>query len=159
MVSLPYGTPPEEVSQMQHDLPTAVTAELSLRMVVDADRTVEVPCTMEYRADEPYAVYATFHTGVADIGWVFARDLLVEGMQRPSGDGDIVISPEWHGRVPQVVLALNSPSGLAVMECDRSHIEVFLRHTYGIVAVGEESASLDVDGCIEAILREGVQEV
>ena len=64
---------------MQSHLPTAVTAELSLRMVVDSDRTIEVPCSLEYRADEPYAIRATFRTGPADIEWMFARDLLLEG--------------------------------------------------------------------------------
>jgi hypothetical protein len=139
---------------MPSHLPTAVTAELSLRMVVDSDRTVEVPCSLEYRAEEPYAVRATFRTGVADIEWMFARDLMLEGLQRPSGEGDIVIWPENHGRIPLILLALNSPSGQAVLECDRAHIELFLRRTFDIVPVGEESTTIDLDGCIQALLSE-----
>lgn len=145
---------------MQSHLPTAVTAELSLRMVVDSDRTVEVPCALEYRAEEPYAVRATFRTGVADIEWMFSRELMLEGLQRPSGEGDVVIWPENHGPAPLILLALNSPSGQAVMECDRPHIELFLRRSFDIVAVGEESSVIDIDACIDAILgEEGLTEV
>lgn len=144
---------------MSRSIPTAVTAELSLRMVVDSDRTVEVPCEFEYRSDEPYAVRATFRTGAADIEWMFARDLLLEGLQKPSGEGDVVIWPENHGDEPLVLLALNSPSGQAVLECDRAHVEHFVRRTFDIVSVGEESTTVDVDRCIHQILGEGLKEV
>jgi hypothetical protein len=142
---------------MQSNLPTAVTAELSLRMVVDSDRTVEVPCSLEYCLEEPYAIRATFRTGLADIEWMFARDLLLEGLQRPSGEGDIVIWPEHQGATPLVLLALNSPSGQAVLECDRPHMELFLRRTFDIVPLGHEPASVGIDAAIDAILREGTE--
>lgn len=144
---------------MQSNLPTAVTAELSLRMVVDSDRTIDVPCSFEYCIEDPYAVRATFRTGLADIEWMFGRDLVLEGLQRPSGEGDVVIWPEFQGSTPLVLIALSSPSGQAVLECDRAHIELFLRRTFDIVPVGQESATVDIDGTIDAILREGVSEV
>lgn len=144
---------------MFRSIPTAVTAELSMRMVVDSDRTIDVPCELEYRSDEPYAVRATFRTGAADIEWMFARDLILEGMQRPSGEGDIVIWPENHGAQPLILLALNSPTGQAVLEADRPHIEHFVRRTFDIVAVGDEGTTVDVDRCIERILSEGIKEV
>lgn len=144
---------------MSRSIPTAVTAELTLRMVVDSERTIEVPCEWEYRSDEPYAVRATFRTGAADIEWMFARDLILEGMQRPSGEGDIVIWPEHHGSVPLILLALNSPTGQAVLECDRDHLEQFMRCTFDIVAVGEEGDSLDIDRTIHLILGGGLTEV
>ena len=136
--------------------PTAVTAELSLRMVVDSDRTVAVPCSLEYRAEEPYAIRATFRTGITDIEWMFARDLLLEGLQRPSGEGDVVMWPERHDDVPLLLIALNSPSGQAVLECDSAHVELFMRRTFQIVPIGEETASMDIDGTIAAILRDGL---
>ena len=144
---------------MQGNLPTAVTAELFLRMAVDSDRTVEVPCSLEYRAEEPYAVRATFRTGPADIEWLFARDLLIEGLDRPAGEGDVVIWPEFSGSVPLVLMALSSPSGQAVLEADRPLVEAFLERTLDIVAAGAESEAVDVDGWITAILGEGVSEV
>jgi hypothetical protein len=144
---------------MQGNLPTAVTAELSLRMVVDSDATIEVPCSLEYRAEEPYAVRATFRTGVADIEWMFGRDLLLEGLQRPSGEGDVVVWPEHTGDSPLILMALNSPSGQAVLECDRPHVELFLRRTFEVVPLGAETLTTDVDGWITGILGEGLTEV
>lgn len=143
---------------MFRSIPTAVTAELSLRMVLDSDRTIEVPCELEYRSDEPYAVRATFRTGAADIEWMFARDLILEGMQRPSGEGDVVIWPEHHGPSPLVLLALNSPTGQAVLECERAHLEHFVRRTFDIVPVGDEGQTVGVDEAIERILGEGIKE-
>ena len=139
---------------MEHH-PTAVTAELSLRMVVDSDRTVVVPCSLEYRSEEPYAIRATFRTGITDIEWMFARDLLLEGLQRPSGEGDVVMWPERH-QVALLLIALNSPSGQAVLECESAHVEHFLRRTFEMVPLGMESASMDIDGAIAAILRDGL---
>ena len=144
---------------MQTNRPTAVTAELSMRMVVDSDRSIEVPCSLEYRAEEPFAIRATFSTGVAEIEWMFSRDLILEGLQRPSGEGDIVIWPEAARNRSLVLLALSSPSGQAVLECDRSHVELFLRRTFQIVPLGEEGAALDVEGWIAGILGEGLTEV
>lgn len=145
-----------EVITMPSQLPTAVTAELALRMVLDSDRTVAVPCSLEYRVEEPYAVRAIFRTGITDIEWMFARDLLLEGLQKPSGEGDVVMWPESHDDSPLLLIALNSPSGQAVLECDRAHVEHFLRRTFELVPVGEESATMDIDACIAAILREGL---
>jgi hypothetical protein len=138
-------------------LPMAVTAELSMSLLLDGDRTVEVPCTMEYRADEPYAIHATFRTGPTDIEWVFGRDLVVEGLQRFSGEGDIVIRPVPHGRIPLVEIVLNSPSGRAELYAERAGLEHFLRRTYDIVAVGEEPTLLDIDNVIARILSEGTE--
>lgn len=139
--------------------PTAVTVELYMRMVVDSDRTVDVPCSLEYRVDEPFAVRATFDTGAASIEWMFARDLLVEGLRRPSGEGDVIIWPEHMGRSPMILMALSSPSGQAVLEADRVVMEAFLARTFELVPEGSESASVDIDNWIDAILGEGLTEV
>lgn len=144
---------------MIDDAPTAVSAEISLRMVVDLDRTIDVPCSLEYRSEEPYAVYATFRTGVADIEWTFARDLLKEGLARPAGEGDVVVWPEHSGPKPLLLVALNSPSGQAVLEADRDLIETFLARTYDLVPSGRETMEVDVDRWIAQILGEGLREV
>lgn len=144
---------------MSDTTPSAVTAEIFLRMVVDDERSIDVPCSLEYRAEEPYAVRATFRTGAADIEWTFARDLISEGMTRPAGEGDVVVWTEIAGPKPLVVLALNSPSGQAVLEVDRSVIEVFLARTYDIVPAGSETMELLVDSWIAQILSEGIREV
>ncbi len=149
----------KKVEDMASNLPTAVTAELFLQMVVDLDRTVGIACALEYRAEEPYAVRATFRTSQADIEWMFARELLAEGLSKPAGEGDVVVCPEYSGSQPLVLIALNSPTGQAFLEADRSEIVQFLDRTYDIVPVGAESEALDLDSWIAAILGEGLTEV
>jgi hypothetical protein len=143
---------------MTNALPTAVSAEITMRMVVDLDRSIEVPCSLEYRAEEPYAVFATFRTGMADIEWTFARDLIRDGLKRPAGEGDVVMWTEFSGPIPLFLVALNSPSGQALLEADAHLIEAFLNRTYDIVPAGTESMEIDVDRWISQILGEGVNE-
>lgn len=143
---------------MSETTPSAVTAEIFLRMVVDSDTTIDVPCSLDYRAEEPYAVRATFRTGAADIEWTFARDLMSEGLTRPAGEGDVVIWTESTGPKPLMLVALNSPSGQAVLEADKSVMEVFLARTYDIVPAGSESMEVLVDSWISQILSEGIRE-
>jgi hypothetical protein len=143
---------------MTNALPSAVSAEITLRLVVDLDRSIEVPCSLEYRAEEPYAVFATFQTGMADIEWTFARDLIADGLRRPSGEGDVVVWPEFSGPTPVVLVALNSPSGQALLEADSHLVEAFLDRTYDLVPHGSESMQLNVDRWIAQILGEGVNE-
>src|SRR5690349_12653864 len=57
-----------------------VSNELSFRIVVD----------LEYDPSDPYAVRFTFHLpGDAPVTWVFARELLLDGISRPTGEGDV----------------------------------------------------------------------
>lgn len=141
---------------MRGSLPTAIAAELTLRLVVDGDSTVAVPCVFQYVAEDPFAVHTTFRTGFAEIRWTFSREILIEGMQRPSGLGDVVVWPETDGDRQLLLIALTSPTGEAVLECDLRHVEQFLERTYEIVPLGEETERVDVDTLIDQILGEGL---
>ena len=71
-----------------------VSCELHLRLVVSGDSSLPVPAGLRYETTDPYAVHATFHTGGGEtVDWVFARDLLSEGLLRPSGAGDVRVWP------------------------------------------------------------------
>jgi hypothetical protein len=140
---------------MKSPMPTAITAELPLRLVLDAERSVEIGCQLGYRADEPYTVRATFRTGLADIQWVIARDLLAEGLVRPAGDGDVLIWPE-PGLDPLVVIILRSAGQEeAAMEGDWNTVAEFLDRTYKVVEFGSEGENLDLDAWIDHLLDRG----
>ncbi|GAB3878459.1 hypothetical protein GCM10029964_029140 [Kibdelosporangium lantanae] len=76
-----------------------------------APRTPAVPVKVELRYDtrDPYAVVAAFRTGRAGwVEWVFARDLLADGLIAEAGDGDVRIRPAVDD--PEVVvIELSSP--------------------------------------------------
>jgi len=98
-----------------------------------------------YRADEPFALTVAFATERGRwVEWIFARDLLIDGLEVTSGEGDLRVSP--HPIDPDVLLLeIRSPSGRATFEMDRDDTEDFLAATLELVPVGTESTHFDID--------------
>lgn len=136
-------------------LPTIVTTEMDLKLVLTAERSVSVLALMDYSAHEPYSVRATFRTSDGDVNWVFAREILSEGLRKPAGDGDIAVWPSRSHDTDVMCISLSSPSGQALMEAPRAEIEDFLMRTYTVVPAGSESAMLDIDLLIDRLLEDG----
>jgi hypothetical protein len=113
--------------------------------------TVEGPipvlAQLEYRPADPYAVAALFDTGAErPVRWVFARDLLDEGLVHQSGEGDVVVSPSRDADDQLTVrITLRSPDGEAVLVADAEDVLLFLGRTYALVPAGAESAHLGLD--------------
>ena len=64
----------------------------------------------------PWAVRVGFHTGGEGDGvveWLFARQLLTDGVTGPVGEGDVRVWPSVHGPSRVMHLAMTSPSGSA----------------------------------------------
>lgn len=56
-------------------------------------KEMPVPTAVTYRpAEDPYAIKFTFYTP-EPVEWTFARDLLIEGLEVPSGTGDVRFAP------------------------------------------------------------------
>jgi len=102
---------------------------------------------------DPYAVTAAFELGSEEVVWTFARDLLVEGLREPAGDGDVHIWPaEDEDGHAVVAIELNSPDGSALLQVSRDDVHRFLAETLRSVPLGTESDHLDVDGLVRALL-------
>jgi hypothetical protein len=129
-----------------------VRADLDLRLVLGGDRTVLVPATLSYDPDEPYAVTALFRTSDGDVAWVFGRDLLEDGISSPAGEGDVAVWPSVSDGARVLCLSLASPSGSALLEADLATVASFLDETYRAVPLGSESALLDLDSQLAALL-------
>src|SRR4029078_13035736 len=55
---------------------------------------VPVKVELTYDNRDPYAVQASFRTGQGTaVDWVFARDLLADGLMASSGTGDVRVQP------------------------------------------------------------------
>ncbi|RJK92942.1 SsgA family sporulation/cell division regulator [Vallicoccus soli] len=132
--------------------PTAtVTCQLDLQLVVPGEATVPLPVVLRYRGEDPYAVHAEFRTGVDEsVDWVFARDLVAEGVQRPAGEGDVRVWPSAGPGPATVFLALASPDGQALLQAPAAALRAFLDRTYDVVPSGTEA--VDVDAAIGALL-------
>ena len=92
---------------------------------------VGVPTVLAYDSSDPFAVTASFDTGGDEpIVWVFARDLLLEGLQRPAGQGDVTVWPSIEDDGETIHVALSSPDGEAEFQALASQIERFLARTF-----------------------------
>lgn len=126
----------------------AVTAEIELHLVVPGGPSLPVAAGLRYEADDPWAVRVAFNTGGNGDGiveWIFARQLLTDGMASAVGEGDIRVWPALHGADQVINLAMASPSGAALFEIDRDALVGFLQQTYLAVPTGHEADVVDLD--------------
>jgi hypothetical protein len=132
---------------------STVTREVMVQLVAPGDGSVSLPVVLHYDTADPYAVHATFRTGQGDgVSWVFARELLTVGVQRPAGDGDVRVWPSWSGGQEIVFIGLTSPDGEALLQAPTRELVDFLGRSYGLCAEGQEHNNLDLDRAIEVLL-------
>lgn len=129
-----------------------------VRMVcleVPGDRGGEVPVSMTYDPQDPYAVALVFHTSEGDVTWLLARELLVLGASSPSGDGDVMV---WPALTPEledaVVIRLQAPGGRLVLRLGMAELDDFLRRTLSLVPWGTEPQQLDLDALVADLLAD-----
>ncbi|WP_338898018.1 SsgA family sporulation/cell division regulator [Streptomyces sp. TG1A-60] len=134
---------------------TLVERELELRLVLSPERSIPVPARLGYRGDDPYAVHITFHvTSDRPVRWTFARELLVEGVFRPCGSGDVRVWPTKVAGRGVVLVALSSPDGDALLEAPAAAVSAWLERTLRVVPPGAESDMLRIDdGLAELLAR------
>lgn len=139
---------------------TVVEREVELRLVVSPERSVPVPSRLTYRSGDPYAVHISFHVGsAAPVGWSFARELLVEGVFRPCGQGDVRVWPAKSASGSVVCLALTSSDGDAVIEAPAGAVSLWLERTLRAVPPGSEMTRLGLDEGLEELLGTTQDEV
>ncbi|MCX4823416.1 SsgA family sporulation/cell division regulator [Streptomyces sp. NBC_01142] len=132
---------------------TVVERELELKLVLSPELSIPVPARLTYRTDDPYAVQITFHVGSDyPVKWTFAREVLVEGVFRPGGHGDVRIWPtKLEGR-SVVMIALSSPEGDALLEASSAVVSAWLERTLRVVPPGSESERLAIDDGLAELL-------
>ncbi|MBZ6230037.1 SsgA family sporulation/cell division regulator [Streptomyces olivaceus] len=135
--------------------PTVVERELELRLVLSPEASIPVPALLGYHSDDPYAVHITFHIDSGQpVHWTFARDLLVEGVFRPSGNGDVRVWPSKTEGRSVVLMALSSPDGDALLEAPTPQVSAWLERTLRAVPPGSEGGRLGLDdGLAELLAR------
>ncbi|MEU7280861.1 SsgA family sporulation/cell division regulator [Streptomyces sp. NPDC045431] len=136
----------EHTEHTEHAGHTAVERELELNLVLSPERSIPVPARLTYRTDDPYAVHITFHVGSDHpVHWTFARELLVEGVFRPCGHGDVRIWPTTLDGRAVVLMALTSPDGDALLEVPAVAVSAWLERTLRVVPPGAEAEQLGLD--------------
>lgn len=112
-----------------------------------------MPARFTYRSDDPYAVHITFHIGSeSPVHWTFARELLVEGVFRPCGQGDVRVWPTKSQGRSVVLMALSSPDGDALLEAPAAIVSAWLERTLRVVPPGSEAERLRIDDGLAELL-------
>lgn len=130
----------------------ALTQDITLSCLDPWGRTVDVPTTLGYRHDDPYAIVFTFHSSSSDVDWYVARTLLVQGLAGPAGEGDIKIYPSIDEDARAVaIIDFSSPDGRLVAEANSQELQDFLARTFLAVPAGHESDHLDIDRLLATV--------
>ncbi|MFJ8104266.1 SsgA family sporulation/cell division regulator [Streptomyces sp. NPDC096132] len=125
---------------------TVVERELELKLILSPERSIPVPALLSYRADDPFAVHVAFHINSEQpVHWTFARELLVEGVFRPCGHGDVRVWPTKVEGRGVVLMALSSPGGDALLEAPAAQVSAWLERTLRVVPPGTEAEQLGLD--------------
>ena len=135
--------------------PVTVTQGLTLELIDPAGAVTPIEAELHYDPRDPYAVTAVFMTGSSQVRWTFGRDLLLEGLYEPSGDGDVHVWPclDSDGHAV-VIIELCSPDGEALVQARTGDLSNFVERMAKAVEPGTESSYVDVDAALTAIFAE-----
>ncbi|WP_129669428.1 SsgA family sporulation/cell division regulator [Phytoactinopolyspora endophytica] len=136
---------------MEH---STVSHPIMLRLLTGTPDPSPLPADFEYSIHDPLSVTVAFGTNSdAPVRWVFARDLLSEGLDGQAGIGDVTVSPVGSPNgIPAIEIRLSSPDGDAFLRAPADAIEEFLAETWRLVPPGTESQHLDIDLTLDALL-------
>jgi hypothetical protein len=131
---------------------SVVKQSVTLELIDTAGAVSPLETELAYDARDPFAVSATFNTVAGQVRWTFGRDLLIEGLYEPTGDGDVHVWPcmDNQGR-PVVIIELCSPDGEALVQARAADMAAFVQRMTAAVAPGAEDDHVDVDAAIAAI--------
>ncbi|MCB5182830.1 SsgA family sporulation/cell division regulator [Streptomyces antimicrobicus] len=100
---------------------------------------------LTYRPCDPYAVEAVFRCGVDEVAWVFARELLAEGLRARAGAGDVSVwsdDADVRQDTRRTFIELRPPEGTALVALPSGEVAAFLDASERIVASGAEEEHL-----------------
>ncbi|GGP77768.1 hypothetical protein GCM10010231_56070 [Streptomyces sindenensis] len=138
-----------------------LSAELPMLLHLEPRESLTLTSSLHtrltYRVSDPYAVEACFRADdQSETVWIFARDLLREGLEGRNGLGDVSVWPDAaKGARTRVFVRLSSPEGSALLSAAYADMRAFLEAGSSLVAYGaEHSHLLPALNALEATLGE-----
>ncbi|MER5914510.1 SsgA family sporulation/cell division regulator [Streptomyces sp. NPDC001982] len=108
-------------------------ADLSLTIwpYVSLHETLPVKARFSYDRTQPLKVRVEFSNDIGGaVTWVLSRDLLMAGLHRPTGDGDVWIWPPCQRQGGDSLwLLLQGDTGAALLECRIAPLRAWLAET------------------------------
>ncbi|MFI5756108.1 SsgA family sporulation/cell division regulator [Streptomyces sp. NPDC051569] len=131
----------------------SVQAEVLMSFLVSEELSFRIPVELHYEMGDPYAVRMTFHLpGDAPVTWTFGRELLLDGINTPSGDGDVHIAPTAPEDLSDVHIRLQVGDDHALFRVSAAPLVAFLDRTDRLVPLGQERTLGDFEGNLEEAL-------
>lgn len=131
----------------------SVQAEVLMSFVVSEELSFRIPVELGYETRDPFAVRMTFHLpGDAPVTWAFGRELLLDGINGPSGDGDVHITPTGPEDLSDVSIRLQVGADRALFRSSAPPLVAFLDRTDKLVPLGQERTLGDFEGHLEEAL-------
>jgi Streptomyces sporulation and cell division protein, SsgA len=131
----------------------SVQAEVLMSFLVSEELSFRIPVELRYESTDPYAVRMTFHLpGDAPVTWAFGRELLLDGINGPSGEGDVHIAPTEPEGLSDVRIRLQVGADRALFRVGAAPLVAFLDRTDKLVPLGQECTLGDFEDNLEAAL-------
>ncbi|WP_046494285.1 SsgA family sporulation/cell division regulator [Streptomyces odonnellii] len=131
----------------------SVQAEVLMSFLVSEELAFRIPVELHYEVRDPYAVRMTFHLpGDAPVTWTFGRELLLDGINTPSGDGDVHIAPTEPEDLSDVHIRLQVGDDQALFRVSAAPLVAFLDRTDRLVPLGQERTLGDFEVNLEQAL-------
>ncbi|WP_042426491.1 SsgA family sporulation/cell division regulator [Streptacidiphilus anmyonensis] len=128
-----------------------IERDLNASLVLPSGQLVPLEARLEYHELDPLGVRMDFRVGEGVCRWILSRDLLIEGLSRRAGAGDVKIWPLRRDGEQRLRILLVAPSGEALVDASAVEVTAFLDQTLDRVAKGQEV--LEIDALIARILR------
>ncbi|MBC9714170.1 SsgA family sporulation/cell division regulator [Streptomyces sp. TRM66268-LWL] len=131
----------------------SVHAEVMMSFLVSEELSFRIPVELRYWTRDPYAVRLTFHLpGDAPVTWAFSRELLVDGINNPCGEGDVHIAPHGSDPLCDALIRLQVGTDQALFKVSIAPLIAFLDRTDRLVPLGQERALADFDTHLDEAL-------
>ncbi|MFJ4682155.1 SsgA family sporulation/cell division regulator [Streptomyces sp. NPDC091377] len=134
---------------------TVIEQPVEARLVAAAPRMPQIPATLRYDRNDPFAVRMAFPAQATlegvEVCWTFARELLAAGLHGPEGQGDVRVRPYGFDRT---VLEFHAVEGTAVVHVHSADVRRFLEATDGLVTEGLDRLRGDLDRDLAELLRD-----
>jgi len=135
---------------------SVVQAEVMMSFLVSEELSFRIPVELRYETGDPFAVRLTFHLpGDAPVTWAFGRELLIDGVGRPCGDGDVHIAPADPHTIGEVLIRLQVGADRAVFRSGAAPLVAFLDRTDRLVPLGQERSL----ACFDTLLDEALDRI
>lgn len=130
-----------------------VNAEVMMSFIVSEELAFRIPVELNFDSADPYAVRFTFDLpGDAPVTWAFSRELLLDGLTRPSGEGDIHVEPASGAYLSDVFISLQVGPEQALFRAGAAPLVAFLDRSDRLVPLGKEEICGTLDAELDRIL-------